>query len=464
MPVGMPARRRPLSRRDRALLAIRETDYWRGATWVAIAMLAIIAVRLHEVAPFLAPLRPALLVSVGGLALVFQQSRGRAIQGLFRSPIYQLVLAYFGWACLTAPFALWIGQAVSTLQVFVPAIFLVTALLLCPPTLRTVTRLQAGLVGASAIFAVALLAMGRTSMDQRMSISGSLDSNDIAAVMALSFPLAAGLVLHSTGWRRWLGLVAAALLTVATTATGSRGGTLALVAGALTFVFGLRGGRKLLMLFLLVVGGIGAWLAAPPAFRERMASFAAGEKDYNYTAYGGRKQIWARARMYIIQNPLLGVGVGNFPTAEGETLAAMKLRGKWSNAHNAYLQAAAEMGLVGGALFVALLVVPARRAYRHWRPRARNRIGRMRHRPEFLAAIVAFAVSSIFLSHAYFFAFFGLIGIATLADRALSRVALGVTGPAVVAVPPPARRMPPSRAAAPVPAAPALPPPPLAEP
>ena len=51
--------------------------------------------------------------------------------------------------------------------------------------------------------------------------------------------------------------------------------------------------------------------------------------------------------------------------------------------------------------------------------RGSGKLARLRHRPELLASIAAFGVSSFFLSHAYFFVFFALIGFVETATRAL---------------------------------------------
>ena len=41
------------------------------------------------------------------------------------------------------------------------------------------------------------------------------------------------------------------------------------------------------------------------------------DSDYNHTSETGRMQIWSRGIGYMLANPLLGVGPGNFPSAEG---------------------------------------------------------------------------------------------------------------------------------------------------
>src|SRR5678815_3555338 len=87
----------------------------------------------------------------------------------------------------------------------------------------------------------------------------------------------------------------------------------------------------------------------------------ASESDYNRTDETGRVQIWKRGIGYMLSNPLLGVGAGNFPAAEGllSPFAQRQQFGvgvRWSAAHNTLVQVGAELGVVGLVLFVALVL------------------------------------------------------------------------------------------------------------
>jgi len=80
-------------------------------------------------------------------------------------------------------------------------------------------------------------------------------------------------------------------------------------------------------------------------FGKRVASLV----DISETSNARRLEIWKASIRSIIQRPLLGVGIGNFPLVVGEDLAQAKAG---SSAHNLYLHIAAEMGIL--ALLVAL--------------------------------------------------------------------------------------------------------------
>lgn len=64
----------------------------------------------------------------------------------------------------------------------------------------------------------------------------------------------------------------------------------------------------------------------------------------------GRIHIWKETLISIGKRPLLGVGIGNFPTVLGQTSESARAG---SSAHNLYLQIAAEMGLI--SLYVSLI-------------------------------------------------------------------------------------------------------------
>jgi O-antigen ligase len=292
------------------------------------------------------------------------------------------------------------------------------AILLCSPDRQRVRSVVLGFCIAACVLGALTMVTGLSlgGAEERLTTGGTLDSNDLAAVMALTLPFALGVLRRERGRKRLIGAGAVLLCTVVVIRTGSRGGALALAVGALLFTLGFPGTRKFFALGALCVASLVTWQFAPHTFRDRMQSLTSVEEDYNYTAYAGRKQIWARGRGYIKEHPVFGVGVGNFSIAEGDFAAALGRPAKWSAPHNAYLQAFSELGLFGGALFVAILITSARRAWRMWY--STRSLPAEWHRPEFFSAICAFAASAYFLSHAYFYPLFAICGMIALADRA----------------------------------------------
>ncbi len=394
------------------------SGYWRTAAPFGAVMIAILCYRVHEVFWLSQYLHPALIATYGGMALMLSRSSAAARKLAFEDQTFKIVLAYAAWMWVTVPLALWQGLAIQSALMGLPICASVLAILLCPPDRPTLRYLSMAFCVGALLLALTSLGIGATVADQggeRLTASGSFDSNDLAAAMAITIPIAIGVARRERGKRRLFAIAVALLFAAVIIKTGSRGGALALVAGALVFALGFDGPRKFYALAglaaLLSVG----WVVSPPDFRARMQSLTNVEDDYNYTAYGGRKQIWKRGRGYIMEHPLTGVGVGNFPVAEGDYAAQLGRPAKWSAPHNAYLQAFAEMGIPGGLIFVAILFATAKRAWPMWKQT--RSIGEW-HRPEYLAALAAFAAGGYFLSQAYFYLLFGLCALIALADRA----------------------------------------------
>lgn len=401
-----------------------------SAVWIAVMIMAVVAVRLQELFPVLAMLKPVMLLSFGGSAWLFLQSSSAVRQTLLREPLAKLVLTYYAWILFTIPFALWTGLAFGIGRSLVTVILMFVAFLFVAPERRNLERIQTWLVALVMIYALYVRVYGRISGSGRLEVGGGMyDSNDMAAILSMALPLAAGLVVRSKSPRaRAIAIVTCVAIMLTVISSGSRGGALALAAGAVVFALGQKGMRGMIAVLGLSVGLAIAWVTAPASFQERMLGLGNLEDDYNYTHEYGRKAVWERGRGYIRDNPIVGVGVGNFPVAEGGSWEDMNRGGKWSAAHNAYIQAAAELGIFGGALFIGILLMAGRHAYTAFRakPNDRGPPGAL-YRPELLASLASFAVGAYFLSHAYFPPLFALVGIIALTERTARTEASSVT-------------------------------------
>ena len=392
------------------------SSYYPLAPTLAIALLGLFAARLTELTPMLNFLRPTLLASIAALPLVLSKSARSVTTGVLRHPVFQLVAGYGLWALLTGPIALWPRLAVeSAIGLFIPAIIICFVILACPPNARTVDRLAFGLVVAVMIHVSYLLVMGAARAGNRLTSEGSLDPNDLGSLVAMSFPLAAGLALRTHGRTKAIAITAVLIFVVTLMRTGSRGGTVAFAAATVVFVAGFPARRRWTLAIALLFAAPLAWTLGPPEYRERMRTMLSLEEDYNQTEYGGRKAVRERAQVYFKQHPVAGVGMFCFAMAEGQHNREIGRTGKWSAPHNAYWQALAELGLPGGAFFMGMIGSAIVYGLRCWRWRARDGTPSAFHRPEYLAAVVGFAIGAYFLSHAYFWPLFGLVALSGLA-------------------------------------------------
>ena len=155
----------------------------------------------------------------------------------------------------------------------------------------------------------------------------------------------------------------------------------------------------------------------------RISTIFRPSQDYNLTEEQGRMKLWRRGIGYMIDHPVLGVGAGNFPRAEGtiSPLVERTPRGrslKWGPPHNSYVQVAAELGIVGFLIFGAFFfnVFKALRALPAAAgppvpgdpvPRRRARLAQ-----SLTASLIGFAIGSFFLTLAYADMFYALAGLA----------------------------------------------------
>lgn len=95
-------------------------------------------------------------------------------------------------------------------------------------------------------------------------------------------------------------------------------------------------------------------------FAERFKSII----DTGETSNSGRIFIWKETLKSIAREPLLGVGLGNFPVVLKEDVALLKAG---ASAHNLYLNIAAEIGLIGFAVFILLALETIKAAWRLWK-------------------------------------------------------------------------------------------------
>ena len=150
-------------------------------------------------------------------------------------------------------------------------------------------------------------------------------------------------------------------------------------------------------------------LVAKDPYWSQMSSILDPTRDYNLTSETGRLNLWKRGLGYMLDRPVFGVGASNFPVAEGvlSPLADRQQYGlgvRWMEPHNSFLQVAAELGLPGLVIFLALLVSTFRVLGRV----ARGAAGGFDDHPEprslaqaLTASVAGFVVGAMFLSLAY---------------------------------------------------------------
>lgn len=198
--------------------------------------------------------------------------------------------------------------------------------------------------------------------DPRYAAVG-FDPNDMGVTLALGVPVAVYLALTgSRRWRAlWLAYVPVGLSGIAL--SGSRGAAIT-VAAAILCVLYFTGRRS-----LAAASGTGALVAAgawvvwwlKPETWERVLTF---RQQIAGGTLGDRLPIWRAGWRVLADHPVAGVGLGGFPEAVARHLTYASV------AHNTVLSVLVELGVVGGALFLAALASVLLGA---WRGAARDR-------------------------------------------------------------------------------------------
>jgi O-antigen ligase len=426
--VGAQRRRSAATPYAAPTVSTRVSDAWqdpvlRRSAWLVILGIGTVVGRMHELIGPLRLIRPIFVViALTTMATLAARRRIGERTSLFMDPSILLLYAYWAWMIATVPTSIDRGHSLQFV-LNIAIVFVFAAMVAAQPAtvaqLRQITR---GFFSMTALFGLLLLVRGNPVMDVdglRYAITASLDPNDCAGFLAIGAPMAlADARRKGAGGWRLISIGMFVVICLALLRTGSRGGFIALAAGVMLVFLSGRGVRVLVAIAVLAMVGLIGREVAPSLLPARVASMGNLENDYNLHEYGGRVQIWTRAVKYFTADPILGVGVDNFAAREGIQMLEDGQPGHWSAPHSAYVQSFVELGLIGGLLFCAAIGISLRRVAGFFR--SPSPVSGTTH-PEYMAAVLAFSVSAIFLSHAYSWSFFALVALCAHAQRTLGR-------------------------------------------
>jgi len=217
------------------------------------------------------------------------------------------------------------------------------------------------LIVAGVLTTIAGLLILRAGAESGGRFGGYLGNpNNLAAVLLPGLALT-GLLLQGSrrGFERRLLAACGLVLLLSFFLTESRGGLIGLgvmCVVALAFAGPARARVVGLVAVLAVVGVTYFTVFAPQAARQRITSYSSATST-------GRSDLWSVARLMFENHPVRGVGIDNFTVLAPAylerdlniTRSDLILRPDATEVHNTYLNVLAELGLVGGLLFVGLL-------------------------------------------------------------------------------------------------------------
>jgi O-antigen ligase len=183
---------------------------------------------------------------------------------------------------------------------------------------------------------------------QRYAGAGA-NPDDLGLMVALSVPIAYCCFIRNRGRIRWLYAAHMALAGTTIVLSATRGGALAVGVGLLIVPATAASLKRrqtvaiLATLVLLVAAGL---FLAPASSRERLATIP---EELSGGSLSGRTPIWAAGVELFQEHPFIGVGAGAYQNSVRQILIVGEV------AHNTFLSIVVELGIVGLAIFCALL-------------------------------------------------------------------------------------------------------------
>lgn len=406
--------------------------------------------RIHQHFGFLAKLRPALLLVALTGAYALLNPRFIRPGNLFQAWFPKVILALAALACVGAPFGISLGgSAMFILTEYSKVIILAVLLIVGVRGTADLFALVWAYVISSGILAwlsLTVFKMSRAGGVERLAHGYTYDANDIGLVLLVGFALTLLTLQTSSPKGKLVSGVILLAIGATIAKTGSRGAFLGFAVVGLLLLFTLSTVPLPKRLAFLGVTVAALVVAAPHGYWEQMKTLLNPTEDYNWQTQEGRKAVAERGLGYMLHYPVFGLGINNFWRAEciegekaKEHVVGTGIR--CTAPHNSYVQAGAELGIPGLLLWCSLVFgsIGAMFKLRRWIPRAwAHGDGQERflyHAPlYFMLAMVAFAVTSFFLTFAWADIVYAIAAFMTGLHISV-RAKLGRSAPAPVAVP-----------------------------
>lgn len=340
----------------------------KGSFPILVFFLFAIFSACVESVPFVAKVRPQLILAVLGLLAVL--ATGQFAKAL-KTPIGKCIAIFTVWFIACIPFGSWPGGSfgVFTEYWYKSALiyFLAAGLL---TTLPQANRLYHTIAYAVFVLSLLTLLKNNRTNEGRLILDNTryANPNDLAWTLLLGLIFAGFLYLRGTRLQKVIAVLMAPPILLALSRTGSRSGELG--AGFL-FVAMLVQAKRQTRIRLLVsvpIVFLAILFLVPKGLRERYATFG-GTIEMNYNpltktetmirgtigSAEARKQLLKDSLAITMRYPLLGVGPGNFQVEQDKLAKARGEKSMWHVTHNTYTEISSEMGAVGLFIYLALL-------------------------------------------------------------------------------------------------------------
>jgi O-antigen ligase len=415
--VTVPAAKRRVG--TRTVAAVRGLVPTFDPIRLALFALTVLTVsRIHQHFGFIAQLRPAMILAAATLFFALLNPNELVRGNLLRTWPAKVIFGLAVAACLSVLFGIAMGQSGRyVIESYSKVIIFAFLLIAATRSVRDMATFVWGYVVGCALLAwLSLFVFGLVQddgMSYRLNDLYTFDANDVGCVMMIGLALTLLLFQASKGHGRWIAAVMLVAIGATLSKTGSRGAFVAAVIVGVYLLVLLKNVSIFKRLLFVGVVGVAVAVTAPPGYWDRMLTITEPTHDYNWTDVNGRIEVAKRGLSYMTDHPLFGIGISNFPVAEGtiSEKARTRVAGtgiRWAAAHNSYVQVGAELGIPGLMLWLALIlggIVGMHRLRsrmpKHWArgdPEERFLYMTALYLP---VALVGFGVSSFFVSFAY---------------------------------------------------------------
>jgi len=264
------------------------------------------------------------------------------------------------------------------------------------------------------------------------------DENDLALAIVMAIPYAYFMSQSSRNklWVKLMYLATVGILLLGVVITESRGGFLGLVA-CVGMILMLTG-HKVRNFMVVVVVGLAVLAFVPSSYYREVESIG----DTTDSTRLDRIYMWERAVEMYVDNPIVGVGAGNFPwriyeyqlkTPDFDPERTRARGGRW--AHSLYFTLIAELGTIGALLYVGMIWIMVRKLLRMIKAKSDDPAAQpllddcSLLAKAMIVSLVGYLISGAFISVLFYPHFWYLAGFVIALSYCVDRIAQGAGTP-----------------------------------
>lgn len=270
-----------------------------------------------------------------------------------------LYLAFILWSFMSFFWASDVSLNLSKNFTYLSLFILYLLIIFLPDKNNDNLHMKSFIVGAFISILLMPMAADELGSASARIAGGGLNANDYAATIAIAMPLA--LLWFQTEKNNWMKILPILFIPVGLIAiayTKSRTGTLALIPFVIYSLLVFKSQnliKKFILVFLILTSLFSLIYFAPEGYFERVRALNVEETD----RFTHRLDVWIAGWNMFKDNPILGVGTGNFQVFSNQYAETFLGEGALV-AHNALISVAGELGIIGALIFLFLILYHAK--------------------------------------------------------------------------------------------------------